>query len=246
MSAGPNLGMNLGGFDAAFYAANNPDVVQNNIDPATHYQLFGSKEGRAANAAEAANGAWTYAGRQAQSTPGPDGSTPKSPAEVKNDKRVSDFSNNPYGFDAAYYLEKNPSVAAAGVDPLQNFLQYGINNGANRNAYMAANGGENSNIAAGVMAPPPAPAPALDPNDPASWAAFKSAASAATQGINRLPGMAPGTETLSRDPLAVRAQFYPKGNNADYKTLGYGNAGAGQSQIDPQMQQVLRNLGMGV
>jgi hypothetical protein len=32
-------------------------------------------------------------------------------------------------FDSQYYLERNPDVAAAGVDPLEHFLRYGWREG---------------------------------------------------------------------------------------------------------------------
>ncbi len=38
------------------------------------------------------------------------------------------------GFNTAYYLKANPDVAAAGVDPLQHFMQFGWREGRNPNA----------------------------------------------------------------------------------------------------------------
>jgi len=40
-------------------------------------------------------------------------------------------------FDAAYYLVKNPDVAAVGIDPLQHYLQYGWKEGRDPNAYFS-------------------------------------------------------------------------------------------------------------
>ena len=44
------------------------------------------------------------------------------------------------GFDAAYYLEHNPDVAAAGVDPLAHFNSYGWQEGRNPNAMFDTTG----------------------------------------------------------------------------------------------------------
>ncbi len=40
-------------------------------------------------------------------------------------------------FDPAYYLSRNPDVAAAGVDPLQHYLAYGWKEGRDPNAYFS-------------------------------------------------------------------------------------------------------------
>lgn len=44
------LAPRLGGFDAAYYAAHNPDIVAAGFDPLRHYRLCGWKESRDPNA----------------------------------------------------------------------------------------------------------------------------------------------------------------------------------------------------
>lgn len=212
------------GLDLDFYAKANPGIAAAGVDPAQHYALFGRNEGRAANASELAQGLWSQVTRD-------QGSAAKAPTDPKDTK----FANNPYGFDAKYYLDNNPDVAATKVDPLQHFLTYGINEGRARNDLDAAGGLGPTNIPAGIMAAPPQASAPLNPNDAASWAAFQQKAHAQTEGINRLPRVAPSTDTLSADKLAVLSQFYPKANNYGYVTPGYGGEAGGAAT----------NLGMG-
>jgi hypothetical protein len=55
-------------------------------------------------------------------------------------------------FDAAYYLAKNPDVAAGRLDPLQHYLQYGWKEGRDPSAYFNTNWyrSQNPDIAAGL------------------------------------------------------------------------------------------------
>lgn len=221
MSAGMNLGMNLGmsgagsadGFDPAFYVQQNPGVVEAGFDPLQHYLQYGAAEGRAANASDLANGKWSLISRGDVLTPA--GQATVDAGKAKAEKSYAKGAKDPFAFDPDYYLSTRPDVKAADVDPLQHYLQFGIKEGSPRNAYAAANGLPGADPATGMVGPPPTQAP-LDPNDPASWAAWKQMAAAQTQGLNRMPGVAPDPATLSADPLAVRAQFYPKGNNAGF------------------------------
>lgn len=243
MISRPNFGMGMpaSNFDATWYAQNNPDVASAGVDPLTHYQIFGQKEGRAANAADVAKGLWTQvmkngaATQEMQSAPSTP-SAPSPPVQSLADKSAQTFAANPYGFDAQYYLQQYPDIAASGVDPEQHYLQFGMNEGRARNGIAAQGGVPATNVAAGIMAPPPPTAPPLDPNDPASWANWRGKAQAATQGLNRMPNVAPGTETLSADPLAVAAQFYPKGNPIYQPSF----SGAASERA----QAYLSNLGM--
>lgn len=89
------------GFDAEYYAAQNPDVAAVvGMDPAAlelHYETFGKTEGRAANAEDAAGQ-----------------STGTSTGIVSLEE-----------FDAAYYAQQNPDVAAIyGADALSLYLHY--------------------------------------------------------------------------------------------------------------------------
>lgn len=245
MSAGMNLGMNLApqgaDFDPMWYAEQNPDVKSAGIDPATHYQLYGKAEGRAGTASQLANGMWSMLQRsQAEAA----SSAEPGKLSAKDQKSVDAYASNPYGFDPNYYLSARPDVAKAKMDPLQHYLQYGMNEGTPRNAYAATHGLPSGG--SGGAAPPPATAPTLDPNNASSWDAWKQQAAAQTQGLNRLPNVAPTTDTLSADPLAVRAQFYPKGNNAGFQYSGMGTAPAATdpAQMTPEMLAMVKNLGM--
>ncbi len=90
-------------FDPAYYAAQNPDVVQAvGEDEAAlelHYSTFGAAEGRAANAQEAADRS----------------------AAARNAKTPVSFEE----FDPAYYAEQNPDVTALlGTDPSALYAHY--------------------------------------------------------------------------------------------------------------------------
>lgn len=229
------------GLDLDFYARANPGIAESGVDPATHYELYGRKEGRAANAQQLSQGLWSQVTRDQSAQP-------SAPA----DPQSASYATNPYGFDAKFYLDNNPDVAAAKGDPLQHYLTYGINEGRARNDYQAAGGLGSINAAAGQVAPPPASTAPLNPTDPAAWASFKQRAHDATAGINRMPNVAPPTASLSEDPLAVRAQFYPKANNYGYVTAGYGGApvaangsamNLGMGSIPPEMMQALMAQG---
>jgi hypothetical protein len=249
MSGAQNLGMGMpdailkpGGadFDPAWYAEQNPDVKAAGIDPATHFQLYGKQEGRAGTPAELANGMWSMLQRsQAEAAPGG--------ISAKDRKSIDAFAKDPYGFDPNFYLAQRPDVAKAKMDPLQHYLQYGKAEGTARNAYEKTYGVPSGG--SDGAAPPPPTAPALNPNDPSSWAAWSQKAAAQTQGLNRMPNVAPSTDTLSADPLAVRQQFYPRGNNAGYVFPGAAGAMAQAApadpfQMTPEQRQQMINLGM--
>jgi hypothetical protein len=236
MSAGTNLGMNLAttktasadGFDPAFYLAQRPDVAQAGVDPLQHYLQYGINEGAFPNAEAMAVAKGGTAGG----------------LSAKDQKSVDAYASNPYGFDPNFYLAERPDVAKAKQDPLQHYLQYGMAEGTPRNAYVKTYGMPGASD--GGVAPPPATAPTLNPNDPSSWAAWSAKAAAQTQGLNRMPNVAPTTDTLSADPLAVKAQFYPKGNNAGFQYPGMGMAPAATDpmQMTPEMLAMVKNLGM--
>ncbi len=211
------------GFDRDWYLATYPDVAASGVDPVMHYDKFGAFEGRFINAQD-----------QAQRT-----------ADAQR------FANNPYAFDPAYYLRTNPDVANAiagtHMTPQQHFQQYGMAEGRSRNAFEAAGGIPHADVASGNVAPPPATSSQrLNPADPASWAAWSQRASNETQGLNRLPYVAPSSATLSADPQAVLAQFYSQGNNWGYVPPGSVQAAA--AAVDPNALpangQAVTNLGM--
>lgn len=170
---------------------------------------------------------------------------------------------NPNGFDAEWYLAANPDVASKGIDPLQHFQQYGIREGRAPNAFQQI-------LRIGGMGEVPDPAsrtnlgPKADPaaatlnaSDPASWASFLGRARQETAGLaNNLPNTAPSSADLTTNALAMKALFYPQGNNWGYITQGSDPAAAaanasltGQSAQTLQQQMATRpgytkNLGL--
>ena len=93
--------------DDLFYYSKYHDVWNAHIDAAAHYHDEGWREGRQPNAS-GAGGA----------------------IAVLGDDKIA-----PNGFDYTYYLQHNPDVAAAGIDPLQHFETNGWKEGRNPNAY---------------------------------------------------------------------------------------------------------------
>lgn len=85
----------LDGFDVAFYLAANPDVAAAGADPEEHFLTHGLVEGRPFR-------------RAVQRV-----ITPEEAAQL------------PEGFDPSFYLAANPDVAAAALDPVTHYLEYG-------------------------------------------------------------------------------------------------------------------------
>jgi hypothetical protein len=88
------------GFDPVFYLRAHPDVAAAGVDPLDHYLQYGRSEGRLPR-------------------------EPRAPADGKHLPRTDDVP----GFDPVFYLKTYPDVAAAGVDPLDHYLQYGRSEG---------------------------------------------------------------------------------------------------------------------
>jgi GT2 family glycosyltransferase len=97
-------------FDADWYQAHYPDVVEAGQDPALHYLLFGEAEGR---------------------LPGPpaDGETGSESVEEAEAKALLEERLNSLRradwFDAEWYLQNNPDLAASGTDPALHYLLFG-------------------------------------------------------------------------------------------------------------------------
>ncbi len=168
---------------------------------------------------------------------------------------------DPYAFDPAWYAQAYPDVLRAdpNTDLLGHFLRHGQAEGRARNALEAA-----GMLQGGATGPaqPTERNPRLDPSDPASWAAYRDRAHASTEGLNRMPRVAPDTATLSADPLAVQRQFYPNGaTNTARASAMAGNAGSadpaaalgdfakmimgGNQTVYGGQQPPVQNLGMG-
>ena len=151
---GASLGM-PDGFNAAYYAEHNPDVVASGMDLLYHWQTFGKAEGR--QPYEGAEPYHAYMGANLGMPDGfnavyyaehnPDvvasgmdllyhwqtfgkaeGRQPYDPAETLSATAHPDWSavaGVPGGFNAAYYAAHNADVVAAGVDLLDHWLKYG-------------------------------------------------------------------------------------------------------------------------
>ena len=85
-------------FDADFYLATNPDVASAGVDPYEHYVQFGRLEGRLPTPPE-----------------------PISAQPFADDHVVAGYPD----FDADFYFEAFPDIAASGMPALSHYLQYG-------------------------------------------------------------------------------------------------------------------------
>jgi hypothetical protein len=111
----------VGGFDAEYYLAHNPDVAAADVDPHVHYDTFGWHEGRNPNAFFDSAGYLAHYADVAA-------------AGVNPLQHYAEFGwregRDPSAqFDTQAYLAANPDVAAAHVNPLEHFLQFGIHEG---------------------------------------------------------------------------------------------------------------------
>jgi hypothetical protein len=88
-------------FDPAAYLEANPDVALSGANAAEHYLAFGIKEGRRLRV-EPGEGVLALRGSTSGTEP------------------------LPADFDPAAYLEANPDVALAGVDPIRHYKRFGI------------------------------------------------------------------------------------------------------------------------
>ncbi len=116
---GGNPGLN--GVDALYYLAMNPDVLHAGVDPATHYAIFGWREGRDPSAFFSTRGYLeAYGDVRAAAV------DPLNHYIVYgwNEGRVASAK-----FDTTRYLSTNADVAAAGMNPLLHLLGFGLDEG---------------------------------------------------------------------------------------------------------------------
>ncbi len=102
---------------SSYYLANNPDVAQSGMDPLTHYNLFGWKEGRNPDALFSTAG-YLAANMDVAKA----GSNPLTHYDTYGWKEGRDPSA---AFDNEQYLLHNPDVKASGIDPLMHYMLYG-------------------------------------------------------------------------------------------------------------------------
>lgn len=107
-------------FDAKWYLSKNPDAAASGMSPLLHYWRFGERENR--QPCPLFETAWYRATYHAPIGAG-------SPlGHYLAHRHLKRFSPNRF-FDVVYYLDRNPDVAAAGVDPLEHFVSTGFREG---------------------------------------------------------------------------------------------------------------------
>lgn len=116
-----------GGVDRAWYLKKYPEVATAGVDPVEHYLLYGRAEGRdprpdfstsgylEANSAVEGNPLVHYLRH---------GGKKVAPPEWRFAEDYN-IASGDGGVDRAWYLQKYPEVAIAGVDPVEHYLRYG-------------------------------------------------------------------------------------------------------------------------
>ena len=108
-------------FSTTFYLEEYNDIREGGINPFVHFCLFGRAEGRAPKPP----GSGSPKQAEASNEPPP---APAQPADKIKVSRKDIKITEPF-FDAAYYLERYPDIAAGGIDPLEHYLTYGWREG---------------------------------------------------------------------------------------------------------------------
>ena len=125
-------------FDADWYSQQNPDVAEAGLDAAYHFLRYGAAEGRQPGprfdvewylqqnpdvAATGMTAAFHYLhyGQAEGRQPGPTIENEQPPIV---DERLSSLQNSDW-FNAEWYLQQNPDVAATGMDAALHYLLYG-------------------------------------------------------------------------------------------------------------------------
>jgi hypothetical protein len=144
----PDDGVVAAEFDAAYYLASYSDIEAAGVDPLDHFIRIGWEEGRNPNAVFDTRFYLAHNRDVAASRKNPfvhyildgreEGRPGSAPRSIDRDERVieelPDDSGVAAEFDAAYYLASYSDVRAAGVDPLDHFMQIGWKEGRNPNA----------------------------------------------------------------------------------------------------------------
>jgi glycosyltransferase involved in cell wall biosynthesis len=103
-------------FDTPWYLSRNPEIAAAGVNPLLHYIAFGEAEGR--DPCLWFDVRWYRAAY---------GLGEKEPClRHYLERRMTGQVNPVPVFDAAYYLENNPDVAAGGADPFEHFLVFGV------------------------------------------------------------------------------------------------------------------------
>lgn len=99
----------FGIFDAKYYVAEYPDVLQGDLDPLDHYMIVGSRLGRLPNPAFSAR------------------DLPAAPWNLPLDQLpvIRFITEHGLVFDRSWYLDKYKDIAKAGIDPLVHYRRSG-------------------------------------------------------------------------------------------------------------------------
>lgn len=123
------------GIDRAWYLKTYPDVAVAGIDPVRHYMEHGWREGRDPRRDFSTRGYLAAHDEVAQTPQNPfihhlrhdrSRASRRAASPVKSDEELA---RGERGVDRAWYVAKYPDVAAAGMDPVYHYLQYGWREG---------------------------------------------------------------------------------------------------------------------
>jgi hypothetical protein len=129
-------------FDTTLYLLHNPDVAAAGVDPLVHYLRYGQYENRAAYAAVGSNIGANGFDAEYYLLANPDVAPDAARSGDPNGFALQHFETygwkegrNPNAwFDVNFYLQSNPDVKAAGVNPLQHYISYGADEGRDPSA----------------------------------------------------------------------------------------------------------------
>jgi 1,4-dihydroxy-2-naphthoate octaprenyltransferase len=123
------------GLDQAWYLATYPDIAAAGVDPVQHYLQFGWREGRDPRPDFSTRGYLAAHAEVAQARQNPfihylrDRGRTKSVRLPSTAKSDDELGRGDRGVDQAWYLTTYPDIAAAGLDPVQHYLQFGWREG---------------------------------------------------------------------------------------------------------------------
>lgn len=119
---GMALGLDPGpGFSMRRYLQRNPDVAAAGMNPLLHYLAHGRREGRMALPVD----------EQGVDDAGSGVATPEPPAPRTLERWTCELASlrGSRLFDPDFYLDRNPDVCAANLDPLRHFVEHGAGEG---------------------------------------------------------------------------------------------------------------------
>lgn len=116
-----NFLQRAGWFDAAWYLRRNPEAADSSLDPLEHYLRHGAPAGIGPNAPIDGLGE-ACATVACSITPLPANDAEVDEIQLQLEMELINASGL---FDATYYLDNNPDVAAAKIEPLRHFCEHG-------------------------------------------------------------------------------------------------------------------------